>query len=147
MAPPMLISDITHVIQLAVAPVFLLTAVGTIITALTNRLGRSVDRRRVIEERLPGMTEETAAVARGELDSLALRIRAIYVATSLAVLCGLFVCLSIAIAFFGAFLSIDLASALAVLFVLAMFAMIGALLVMLREIFLAVIAPRFSSHR
>ena len=42
------ITDITHVIQLAVAPVFLLTAVGTIITALTNRLGRAIDRRRVV---------------------------------------------------------------------------------------------------
>lgn len=141
------ISDITHVIQLAVAPVFLLTAVGTIITALTNRLGRAVDRRRVIEERLPGMAAEIAEVARDELDSLARRIRAIYIATSLAVTCGLFVCLSIAIAFFGAFLSVDLAWALAVLFVLAMFAMIGALLEMLREIFLAITAPRFSSHR
>jgi len=40
------ISEITRVIQLAVAPVFLLTAVGTIIAALNVRLGRAVDRRR-----------------------------------------------------------------------------------------------------
>ena len=39
----------TRVIQLAVAPVFLLTAIGTIITALANRLGRAVDRRRILE--------------------------------------------------------------------------------------------------
>ena len=48
------ISDITQVIQLAVAPVFLLTAIGTLITALNNRLGRVIDRRRVLQERLPG---------------------------------------------------------------------------------------------
>lgn len=36
------ISDITRVIQLAVAPVFLLTAIGTFITALNNRLARAV---------------------------------------------------------------------------------------------------------
>jgi len=48
------ITDITHVIQLAVAPVFLLTAIGTLITALNNRLGRVIDRRRILQERLPG---------------------------------------------------------------------------------------------
>ena len=46
------IADITRVIQLAVAPVFLLTAIGTIISALNIRLGRVVDRRRVLNERL-----------------------------------------------------------------------------------------------
>ncbi|MBI2315847.1 MAG: DUF2721 domain-containing protein [Betaproteobacteria bacterium] len=140
------ISDITHVIQLAVAPVFLLTAVGTIITALTNRLGRAVDRRRVVEDRLPNLADETAEIARDELDALGRRIRSIYVATALAVLCGLFVCLSISLAFLGALVAIDLALTVAVLFVLAMFALIGALLMILREIFLAVTAPRHSAH-
>ncbi len=46
------VSDITRIIQLAVAPVFLLTAIGTILSALNNRLGRIVDRRRVITDRL-----------------------------------------------------------------------------------------------
>ena len=45
------VSDITRIIQLAVAPVFLLTAIGTILSALNNRLGRIVDRRRVLEEK------------------------------------------------------------------------------------------------
>jgi hypothetical protein len=141
------ISDITHVIQLAVAPVFLLTAVGTIITALTNRLGRAVDRRRVVEDRLPMLADETADVARDELDALGQRIRAIYVATSLAVLCGLFVCLSISLAFVATLLAVDLAWSVAALFVLAMFALIGALVMILREIFIAVTAPRHTTHR
>src|SRR2546428_606758 len=42
---------ITHAIQLAIAPVFLLTAIGTIINALTGRLARAVDRRRAVEQR------------------------------------------------------------------------------------------------
>ena len=36
-------------VQLAVAPVFLLTAIGTVIAALNIRLGRAVDRRRHLE--------------------------------------------------------------------------------------------------
>jgi hypothetical protein len=47
MFPQTNINDITHVIQLAIAPVFLLTAVGTIIGAMVNRFARLVDRIRV----------------------------------------------------------------------------------------------------
>jgi len=141
------IPDITHVIQLAIAPVFLLTAVGTIMTALSNRLGRAVDRRRVLEERLPEMAEDKAKTAGFELDALARRIHAIYLATSLTVLCGLFICLSISLAFLDAFVALNLASAVAVLFVCAMFALIGALIMMLREIYLAITAPRFAARR
>src|SRR5581483_7716102 len=42
------LGDVAHVIQLAIAPVFLLTAVGTVLNVLANRLGRTVDRRRVL---------------------------------------------------------------------------------------------------
>jgi hypothetical protein len=141
------IADITHVIQLAIAPVFLLTAVGTIITALTNRLARAVDRRRVVEDRLPDMAGDTAEVTRYELNALDKRIKAIYVAFSLTVMCGLFICLSISIAFLDTFVPLNLSWTVAVLFVLAMFALIGALLMMLREIYLAITAPRHTAHR
>ena len=40
------ITDITHAIQLAVAPVFLMTAIATLINVLNARLGRTIDRRR-----------------------------------------------------------------------------------------------------
>lgn len=38
------ISEIAHVVQLAVAPVFLLTGVGSILSVLTTRMGRVIDR-------------------------------------------------------------------------------------------------------
>ncbi|MBX9812193.1 MAG: DUF2721 domain-containing protein [Burkholderiales bacterium] len=43
------IAVIAHVIQLAVAPVFLLTGVGALLSVMTNRLGRVIDRARVLE--------------------------------------------------------------------------------------------------
>jgi len=52
MVNPENVIDVTRLIQLAVAPVFLLTAVGTIIGVLSNRLGRAVDRSRTLEDRL-----------------------------------------------------------------------------------------------
>lgn len=136
------IADISRVIQLAVAPVFLLTAVGTLLAVLTNRLSRSVDRRRVLEDRFGPIDFGQDDAVRGELELLFRRIRLIYLSISLAVLCAIFVCLLIAGAFFGAFVAVDLSRLIAIMFVLAMIALIGSLLVFLREIVLAVRTPR-----
>lgn len=136
------IGDIAHVIQLAVAPVFLLTAIGTMLAVLTNRLGRAVDRSRVVENLLSNLADESLANAHEELLLLARRVRLIYVAIVLAVMSALFVCLLIAGAFIDAFIAANLARAIAVLFVLAMLALIGSLTVFLREIFLAVTSAR-----
>jgi len=135
------VTDIARIIQLAVAPVFLLTAIGTILSALNNRLGRIVDRRRVLLDRLRMPPGEVAARVKEdseELNLLAQRIRLIYHAIMLSVLCALLVCLLVAGAFLGVFITADLAKLVGTLFILAMFALIGSLGMFLREIFLAV---------
>lgn len=132
------IGDITHAIQLAVAPVFLLTAIGTLITALNNRLGRAVDRRRIVQERLQHASEQDAGESRRELATLARRSRLIYFSILAAVAAALFVCLVVAAAFVGALASIELSKAVAVMFIMAMCALVVSLGLFLREIFLAV---------
>jgi hypothetical protein len=142
MLPVTELGGIAHVIQLAVAPVFLLTAVSTLLMVLTNRLGRSVDRSRVLEKLLPELAGEAHAAAHAELNLIARRIQLIYTAIVLAVFCALFICMLIAVAFIDAFLAANLTRLLGVLFVLAMLALIGGLVVFLREIFLAVTSAR-----
>lgn len=134
------VPEITAVIQLAVAPVFMLTAVGTILAALNMRLGRAVDRRRMLEARLDGSMAAEAIVAaiRDELDRVARRIRYVYFAIVFAVLAGLFVYLLIASAFLGAFVSVDLSRMIGAMFILAVLALVVCLLFLLREIFIAV---------
>ncbi len=144
MFPPTDINQITHVITLAIAPVFLLTAVGTIIGVLANRLARIVDRIRVLEERLHALSLEELKPAREELENLRRRLRLIYLAVASAVFCALFVGLLIIVAFIDAFMSINLAPAVGALFMLAMAAFIVSLVVFLREIFLAVANTRKS---
>ena len=136
------VPEIFTVIQLAVAPVFLLTAIGTVIAALNIRLGRAVDRRRDLEDRLPKMTTEEQPSAREELATIARRIFFIYYAITSAVTSGLFVCLLIAAAFIGAFVQARLSYAIGAMFVFAMLALIASLLLFLREIFLAVSTRR-----
>ena len=136
------VPEIFTVIQLAVAPVFLLTAIGTVIAALNIRLGRAVDRRRDLESKLATMTEEERLSAREELAVIARRIRFVYYAITAAVTSGLFVCLLIAGAFIGAFVQVRLSYTIGAMFVFAMLALIASLLLFLREIFLAVSTPR-----
>jgi hypothetical protein len=140
------IIDITHVIQLAIAPVFLLTAIGTMIGVLNVRLGRNVDRRRVMEEELRGAREDKDSdeqrAFRRELRLLAHRVRLIYFAMLSAGLGALMVCLVVAGAFVDALVAVDLSRVVAVLFILAMFAVIGCLGLFLREVFLAVTEGR-----
>jgi hypothetical protein len=142
MIPLASVGDIAHVIQLAIAPVFLLTGVGTLLAVLSNRLGRAVDRSRVVENLLPGLAGEALERAHEELRLLSRRTQLIYMAIALAVACALLVCLLIAVAFIDAFLAANLAKLVGALFVLAMLALIGALAVFLREIFLAVNSAR-----
>jgi hypothetical protein len=136
------IPEIAGVIQLAVAPVFMLTAVGALINALNLRLGRAVDRRRVLEAELGSLPGEEAADAREEIATIGRRIRFVYLSILFSVVSGLFVCLLIVAAFAGAFVAVDLSRTIGAMFVLAMIALIAALLLFLREIFLAVATPR-----
>jgi hypothetical protein len=125
-----------------VAPVFLLTAIGTIIGALNIRLGRVVDRRRVVKDRLHSLDQEAARDAKDELALLARRSRLIYHAIFAAVTSGLLVCLVVASAFIAALIQFEAARLVAVLFILAMVALVVSLATFLREIFVAVTEGR-----
>jgi hypothetical protein len=136
------IPEIAAVIQLAVAPVFLLTAVGTIINALNIRLGRAVDRRRDLEALLPRIPPDEKPSAHQELETIARRIRFVYYSIVSAVVSGLFICLLIAGAFLATFLRSDISFTIATMFALAVLALTASLLLFLHEIFLAVSTPR-----
>ena len=138
------VADIVHVIQLSVAPVFLLTAVSTLIGGLNVRLGRIVDRRRVVLGLLLKPQESVAEgtdTVREELNKLVRRGRLIYYAIFAAVVAALLVCLVVASAFLGALVSVDLTRFVASFFILAMMSLIVCLTVFLREIYLAVKDP------
>jgi MFS family permease len=135
--------DIARTIQLAVAPVFLLTAIGTIINALAGRLARAVDRRRMLEG---GVRDELDAATRdetiAELHNLQGRIKLVLWAMALSVLSALLVCLLIGTAFVGAFISLDLSRPVALLFVAAVLALTIGLVCFMREVFLAAMTVR-----
>ena len=128
------ITDVAHSIQLAVAPVFLLTGVGTMLGVLTNRLARIIDRARTLERTLPGLPAPAVAEAHAELTVLSRRARLIHRAITLSTSCALLICLVIVSLFAGVALGQDLSRLIVLLFTAALAAFVGGLLSFLLEI-------------
>jgi hypothetical protein len=124
------ITSVAHVIELAVAPVFLLTGIGAILSVTTNRLARIVDRSRVL-------SNVTHQAQQQELILLSRRAHWVHWAVTLGTLAALLICLVIAALFVGAETGIDPSRAVSLLFISAMLSLISGLLCFLREIFLA----------
>jgi hypothetical protein len=131
------IADIAYAIQLAVAPVFLLTAIATLINVLNARLSRSIDRRRAIDKLLTEHVDAVAVAAlRDERVVHVHRLRVIYLAILSSVFSALMICLVVVGAFVGALMAIEVSRVIAVLFILAMVGMVVSLMLFLREVFL-----------
>lgn len=131
------IGTIAHVIQLSIAPVFLLTAICTLLTVTTNRLSRIIDRARYLEARLENATPDSVAGIQNNLVALSSRAKLINRAITLATTAALLVCTVIAILFLGDFFGLNIMLPVAFLFILAMLSLVVALLSFLREIFVA----------
>jgi hypothetical protein len=137
------ISDIGHVIQLSIAPVFLLTGVATKMTLLLNRLGRIIDRTRVLREDLrKGPDPESHE----ELDVLYQRWQLINYALTSSTGCGLLICVIIAALFLGDITSYSLDKTIAGMFVVAMVALILSFCFLLREVFISFRYMRLHMH-
>ena len=137
------VTAVARVIQLAVAPVFLLSGIGAMLSVMTNRLARIVDRARVLEIAMSQRGAETDAHMTGELDALSRRAKLISWSITLCTVTALLICAVIAVLFLGAFLEIHFSTAVALLFIGAMLAFFVGLLVFLFEIRVATATVRF----
>lgn len=137
------VQGVGDVIRLAVAPVFLLSGVGIMLTVFTNRLARTVDRAREHER---SVREEAAEERREELhvqlDTLAVRARLLGYAIALCTVTALLVSLVIVVLFLGESFAFRVAWLVDALFIAAMLGFIGAILCFLREVFVATRALR-----
>ncbi len=140
------VSDMAHVIQLAVAPVFLLAGIGGFLSVLSIRISRIVDRARVLEDRLITANASLEPVIRQELKILCRRAKLVNWAISLCTTCALLVCLVIMVLFIGTFLGLEIASVIALLFIISMAALIIALVIFLREIYIGTSSLRIGQY-
>lgn len=127
------LSIIASAIQLAVAPVFLLTGIGGLLAVMAGRLSRVVDRFRVLSETENSLHFEKEV----EMDMLLRRARWVHWAISLSAISELLICIVIAALFVGSEMRFDPSRAVSLLFISAMMVLILGLLCFLREIFLS----------
>ena len=99
---PVEADTISHGIQLAVAPVFLLTAVAGMIGVVANRLARIIDRARVVEGRMKDNTQaQDPASAWKELGELRTRGLLANGSIGLLTLCAFLIGATIVVLFLG----------------------------------------------
>ena len=145
MPPETPISAIAHVIQLAIAPVFLISGMATLLSVLANRLGRIVDRARVLEAQFDTLDEAKQPRAWEELMRLTTRARLVNFAITFATVCALLTCVTIQTLFLGTFLRINLSKLITVLFIAAMVSLLLGLIAFLREVITATRTLRIAS--
>jgi len=138
-------SAITHGIQLAVAPVFLLTAVSGMIGVVAGRLARIIDRARVVEDRARESQEpEQLARAYRELAQLRQRGRLANGCIALLTTCAFLIGLTIILLFLGETTNFRSNWSAVVSFLLGVIAFVAALLCFLVE---TVVATRLLNFR
>ena len=139
------IDTIAHVIEISVAPVFLLAGISGLLMVLTNRLGRSIDRSRSLQK-VAGkqLSLKHKAAIDSEMAGLWKRSRFINLSISLATASALLVCLVIILLFLGSLLSVNVAQIVASLFIICMIILSVAFSCFLAEVFIAARAMRAS---
>jgi len=131
-------TDVAHLIQVALTPIFLISAIGVTLNVLTSRLARIVDRARVMESQVshPDYKPEGRDLHEA-LGVLARRARYINAAITLITLSALFIALVVVMLFVNAFAHWELSAFIAILFILSMLALAGALTAFLIEVRIA----------
>lgn len=141
-------STVIHGIQLAVAPVFLLTAVSSMIGAVAGRLARIIDRARVLEERLKGSTDaEFIGKAYDELARLRTRGLLANGTIGFLTLCAFMIGLTIILLFLGETTTFQGESGAIVSFLLGVFCFMLALSCFMTETWMATRVLNFSKPK
>jgi len=139
---PETVPIIAHAIQLAVAPVFLLTGIGALLAVMAGRLARVIDRARALQLAWVGLDEPARAVALKEFGVLLRRRHLATWSINFCAYAALLVCVVIVTLFIEEFFLVNLKWLAGALFVGAMFALIFGLASFLREVYLAATSLR-----
>lgn len=130
--------EISQVIQLSVAPVFLLVGIAGFVNAFVARLGRVVDRRRHLAHLMHAPDARRRELTARELRILDDRARLVHWGMTLCITTAMLVCLTIVTVFLDFLFEMEHPRMVGAMFVLAMVSLITALGLFLREVFLAV---------
>lgn len=131
------IGTVAGIIQLSVAPVFLLAGIGGILNVLAARLARIVDRARRLESDVPHAEEELRREEIRELAILDRRMSMCHWAIGLCTFAALLVCVVVVVLFVAVLSALHFAVPVSLLFIGAMISVTLGLLLFLGEVTIA----------
>lgn len=130
-------SDVAHAIQLALAPVFLLTGIAGLLNVMASRLARIIDRGRTLtEQELPAHLQNTDSLHK-ELNRLERRRHYASLAITACTCSALLVCMVVAFIFLQVLLQAEFKWVISFLFTASTLSLIVGLGYFLREVHLA----------
>lgn len=142
------LSTVSHGIQLAVAPVFLLTAVAAMIGTVAGRLARIIDRARVLEDRIDAATDDKPMTqAFTELRQLRQRGALVNACIALLTFCALFIGMTIMALFLGETTEMQIFRLATILFLSGVVCFLLALMGFLAETLIATRVLKFGRHK
>ncbi|WP_338241209.1 DUF2721 domain-containing protein [Aurantiacibacter hainanensis] len=135
---------VQEIVQLSLAPVFLLAAIGAMLNVMNLRLTWLFDRIEFIERRVEDGVEDRLSE---ELPALIQRQRNAQMAVNLSTSAALTICLVVAILFISAFIEPRIGTLVAMLWIATMFQLSWALALFFRETSLASATARERRRR
>lgn len=127
-------------IQLAVTPVILITGLGSLLLTMTNRLGRVVDRTRILAGQVRTADSAERSHLEYQLRTMFRRAKLVRLAVTLAATSMFLSGLLVVVIFLSALLGKELSGIIVGLFVTGIVFLLGALAVFIRDIFLSLVA-------
>ena len=128
------IANVIPVLQTAIGPMILISGVGLLLLSMTNRLGRVIDRARILAREVGGEATPQEKGAAAQLDILWRRARIIRLAIALAATSALAAAILIILLFFTALWQIETAWLIGALFIACMACLIGSLVAFIHDI-------------
>ena len=128
------VAQLIPVLQTAIGPVILISGIGLLLLTMTNRLGRAIDRARILVGSLQNTTEAKEEKTVAQLRILWGRARMIRLAIALASFSALTAAILIIVLFSTALWQIGSAGVIVALFMVCMVSLIGSLVIFIRDI-------------
>ena len=129
-----LVTQLVPVLQTAIGPVILISGIGLLLLTMTNRLGRAIDRARILVGNLPNTTETRRDKIAAQLQILWRRARLIRLAITLASVSALAAAILIITLFLTALWQMETSWIIVVLFIVCMLCLIGSLALFIHDI-------------
>jgi len=129
-----LVTQLIPVLQTAIGPVILISGIGLLLLTMTNRLGRAIDRARILVGNLPNTTETRRVKIAAQLQILWRRARLIRLAIALASVSALAAAILIIVLFLTALWQIETSWIIVILFIVCMLCLIGSLALFIHDI-------------